>query len=112
MFLTCRLSQWVRRRNIDSPSEADTGPTAAIRCPHGALLPEHAAGAKRTLVPENLWLFIYKSANEVKPDDMIGCSVFPSDSDICPQCHDELSEVTCQEDSLRLSKYKNLLEEI
>ncbi|GKB39650.1 ubiquitin carboxyl-terminal hydrolase 26 [Tanacetum coccineum] len=100
------LSQWVRRRNIDSPSEADTGPTAAIRCPHGALLPEHAAGAKRTLVPENLWLFIYKSANEVKPDDMIGCTVFPSDSDICPQCHDELSEVTCQEDSLRDFKTK------
>nr|GEV53258.1 ubiquitin carboxyl-terminal hydrolase 26 [Tanacetum cinerariifolium] len=100
------LSQWVRRRNSDSPSEADTGPTAAIRCPHGALLPEHAAGAKRTLVPENLWLFIYKSANEVKPDDMIGCSVFSSDSDICPQCHDELSEVTCQEDSLRDFKTK------
>ncbi|XP_071730513.1 ubiquitin carboxyl-terminal hydrolase 26 [Rutidosis leptorrhynchoides] len=100
------LSQWVRRRNVDSPSEADTGPTASIRCSHGALLPEQAAGAKRALVPENLWLFIYKSANDVKPDDMIGCSVFPSDSETCPQCCADLSEVTCIEDSLRDFKQK------
>lgn len=99
------MSQWARRKNIDSPCEADTGPTASIRCPHGALLPEQAAGAKRALIPENLWIFIYKSSNEVKPDDMIGCSVFPSDSEICPQCSDELSEVTCMEDSLRLCKH-------
>ncbi|KAI7752502.1 hypothetical protein M8C21_015853, partial [Ambrosia artemisiifolia] len=100
------LSQWVRRRNVDLPCEADTGPTASIRCPHGSLMPEQAPGAKRALVPENLWLFIYKSANEVKPDDMIGCSVFPSDSDVCPQCCVELSEVTCMEDSLRDFKLK------
>lgn len=100
------LSQWVRRRNIGSPCEADTGPTAAIRCPHGALMPEQASGAKRALVPENLWLFIYKLANEVKPDDMVGCSVFPSDSEICPECSVELSEVTCLEDSRRDFKLK------
>nr|XP_043628066.1 ubiquitin carboxyl-terminal hydrolase 26 [Erigeron canadensis]XP_043628067.1 ubiquitin carboxyl-terminal hydrolase 26 [Erigeron canadensis] len=100
------LSQWVRRRNVDLPSEADTGPTASIRCQHGALMPEQAAGAKRVLVSEDLWLFIYKSANEVKPDDMIGCSVFPSDSETCPQCSDELSEVTCLEDSRRDFKLK------
>lgn len=100
------LSQWIRRKNIESPCEADTGPTASIRCPHGALMPEQAPGAKRALVPESLWLFIYKASNEVKPDDMIGCSVFPSDSDICPQCCDQLSEVTCLEDSLRDFKLK------
>lgn len=100
------LSQWVRRRNIDSPCEADTGPTASIRCPHGSLMPEQAPGAKRALVPENLWLFIYKSANEVKPDDMVGCSVFPSDSEICSLCCVELTEVTCMEDSLRDFKLK------
>ncbi|KAL8264057.1 hypothetical protein R6Q59_022187 [Mikania micrantha] len=100
------LSQWVRRRNIDAPCEADSGPTASIRCPHGSLMPEQAPGAKRALVPENLWLFIFKSANEVKPDDMIGCSVFPSDSEMCPQCCVELSEVTCMEDSLRNFKLK------
>ncbi|XP_076959230.1 ubiquitin carboxyl-terminal hydrolase 26-like [Bidens hawaiensis] len=100
------LGQWVRRRNIDLPCEADTGPTASIRCPHGSLMPEQAPGAKRALVPENLWLFIYESANEVKPDDMIGCSVFLSGSDVCPQCCVELTEVTSMEDTLRDFKLK------
>lgn len=71
-------------------------------------MPEQAPGAKRVLVPENLWLFLYKSANEVKPDDMIGCSVFPSDSELCSQCCVELSEVTCMEDSLRLFNFNIL----
>ncbi|KAL4565064.1 hypothetical protein LXL04_029146 [Taraxacum kok-saghyz] len=100
------LGQWIRRKNIDFPCEADTGPTASIRCPHGALMPEQAPGAKRALIPESLWEFIYKSANEVKPDDMVGCLVFPSDSEICSQCCDQLSEVTCLEDTLRDFKLK------
>ncbi|XP_024995808.1 ubiquitin carboxyl-terminal hydrolase 26 isoform X1 [Cynara cardunculus var. scolymus] len=100
------LSQWVRRRNIDSPCEADTGPTASIRCPHGALMPEQAAGARRALIPEILWVFIFNSANEVKPDDTVGCSVFASDSETCSQCCIDLSEVTCMEDNLRDFKLK------
>ncbi|RXI09977.1 hypothetical protein DVH24_021743, partial [Malus domestica] len=81
-------------------AEADAGPTASIRCPHGELMPEHATGAKRLLVPENLWLFLYEDALTVKPDDHLGCFPFPSDSAQCSQCSDELSEVACMEDSL------------
>lgn len=100
------LSQWIRRKNMDSPCEADAGPTASIRCPHGALMPEQAPGGKRALIPESLWEFIYKAANEVKPDDMVGCLVFPSHSQTCPQCSNQLSQVTCLEDSLRDFKLK------
>lgn len=99
------MQQWVRRKNIDTPCEADAGPTASIRCPHGGLLPEQATGAKRALLPETLWLFIYDSAIAVKPDDMFGCMVFPSNSEPCAQCSVELTEVTCLEDSLRFSKH-------
>ncbi|XP_021899831.1 ubiquitin carboxyl-terminal hydrolase 26 [Carica papaya] len=101
-----RLQQWVKRRNLDAPIEADAEPTSAIRCPHGELFPEQAAGAKRLLVPENLWLFLYEDAITVKSDDPLGCSTFPSDSRECAQCSDELSEVACIEDSLRAVKLK------
>ncbi|ESR63291.1 hypothetical protein CICLE_v100073062mg, partial [Citrus x clementina] len=75
------LQQWTRRKNLDAPSEADGGPTTSIRCPHGQLMPEKAGGAKRLLVPEILWLFIYEDAMKVKPDDLLGCSTFPLDSE-------------------------------
>lgn len=100
------LQQWLRRKNIDSPCEADAGPTAAIKCPHGGLIPELAAGAKRLLVPENLWLFIYESSNAVKPDDILGCSTFPSDTEPCDQCSMVLSQEACLEDTLRTMKLK------
>ncbi|XP_037495087.1 ubiquitin carboxyl-terminal hydrolase 26 isoform X1 [Jatropha curcas] len=100
------LQQWVRRKNLDAPSEGDAGPTVPIRCPHGQLMPEQASGAKRLLVPEKLWLFFYEDAIAVKPDDPLGCTTFPSDSEQCLQCCDELSEVACLEDSLRAMKLK------
>ncbi|KAJ7966072.1 Ubiquitin carboxyl-terminal hydrolase 26 [Quillaja saponaria] len=100
------LQQWWKRKVLDAPSEADAGPTAAIRCPHGHLKPEQAAGAKRVLVPENFWFFLYEDAVSVKPDDHLGCSTFPSDSRQCSDCSDELSEVACLEDSLRLVKQR------
>ncbi|XP_052209579.1 ubiquitin carboxyl-terminal hydrolase 26 isoform X2 [Diospyros lotus] len=100
------VQQWLRRKNVDSPCEADAGPTASIRCPHGELMPEQATGARRVLVPESLWLFFYDTANTVKPDDPLGCSTFPSDSAPCAQCNLELSEVACLEDNLREFKQK------
>ncbi|KAI5589238.1 hypothetical protein BDE02_05G148900 [Populus trichocarpa] len=99
------LQQWVRRKNIDAPSEADAGPTASIMCRHGQLRPEQA-GAKRLLVPETLWHFLYKDAVAVKSDDPLGCTTFPSDSAQCSECSDELSEVACFEDSIREMKLK------
>ncbi|XVF48123.1 hypothetical protein PTKIN_Ptkin03bG0165600 [Pterospermum kingtungense] len=100
------LQQWVKRKNLDAPSEADAGPTVSIRCPHGHLMPEQAAGAKRLLVPEKLWLFFYEDAITIKPDDPSGCSTFPSDSEECPECSNALSEVACLEDSIRAMKLK------
>ncbi|KAG4931153.1 hypothetical protein AAZX31_17G188900 [Glycine max] len=98
------LQQWWKRKVVDVPSEADAGPTAAICCPHEQLMPEQAVGAKRLLVPEDFWLFLYKDAISVKADDPLGCPTFPLDSRECSQCSDELSEEACLEDSLRLVK--------
>ncbi|KAE8678665.1 Ubiquitin carboxyl-terminal hydrolase 26 [Hibiscus syriacus] len=100
------LQQWVKRKNLDAPSEADAGPTMSIRCSHGHLMPEQAAGAKRLLVPEKLWLFFYEDAVTVKPDDRSGCPTFPSDAEDCPECSNALSEVACLEDFRREMKLK------
>ncbi|XP_062022879.1 ubiquitin carboxyl-terminal hydrolase 26 [Rosa rugosa] len=100
------LQQWLKRKILDAPSEADAGPTVSIRCPHGQLLPEQAPGAKRLLIPEILWLFLYQDALTVKPAEDLGCSTFLSDSLQCSECSDELSEVACMEDSLRLVREK------
>lgn len=96
------MQQWWKRKVVDAPSEADAGPTAAISCPHGQLLPELATGAKRVLVPEDFWLFLYGDASSVKPYDLLGCLTFTLDSGECSECSNELSEVACLEDSLRL----------
>nr|GMD75431.1 ubiquitin carboxyl-terminal hydrolase 26 [Ipomoea batatas] len=100
------LQQWLRRKNVDSPCEADAGPTASIRCPHGELLPELAPGARRALIPENLWNFIHETAMAVKPGDTLGSSTFSSDSEPCAQCSIELSEHACLEDNLREFRIK------
>ncbi|EXB60443.1 Ubiquitin carboxyl-terminal hydrolase 26 [Morus notabilis] len=105
-LLNFRLQQWLKRKILDAPTEADAGPTVSIRCPHGELMPEEAVGAKRLLVPENLWLFLYGDATTVKPDDPLDCSTFPLDSRQCSQCCDELSEVACMEDYLRIVRLK------
>ncbi|KAL0379180.1 UNVERIFIED_CONTAM: Ubiquitin carboxyl-terminal hydrolase 26 [Sesamum radiatum] len=100
------LQQWLRRKNIDLPCDADSGPTASLRCPHGELMPELAPGAKRVLVPETLWDFIHQTAMTVKPDDPVGCSAFPSDSEPCALCSVELTEAASSEDNLREFKLK------
>lgn len=103
------MQQWTKRKNCDAPSEADAGPTTAIRCPHGQLKPEQAAGAKRALIPENLWLFIYEDAKRVKPDESLRSSTFYLDSKQCLECSDELSEVACLEDTIRSFQYNCML---
>ncbi|KAK9104970.1 hypothetical protein Scep_021814 [Stephania cephalantha] len=100
------LIQWLRRKNIDFPCEAYIGPTTSITCPHGGLMPEQASGAKRVLVPENLWLFLCGNANEGKPDHPLDYSVFPLDSENCAICSVELTEAAFLEDSLRATKIK------
>ncbi|XP_021744441.1 ubiquitin carboxyl-terminal hydrolase 26-like isoform X1 [Chenopodium quinoa] len=100
------LHQWLRRKASDNPSEADTGPTASIRCPHGQLMPEQAPGAKRVLIPESLWIFLHENSNLVKPDDQLGCSTFSSDAETCTECRLELTEVASWEDTLREIKLK------
>ncbi|CAG7869660.1 hypothetical protein BRARA_F01591 [Brassica rapa] len=100
------LQQWVKRKNIDAPSEADAGPTNAITCSHGELMPEQAPGAKRILVPENFWSFLVEDALKVTPEDTSGCQCFPLDSIQCSHCTSELSEVAGVEDALRTIKAK------
>ncbi|XP_068659466.1 ubiquitin carboxyl-terminal hydrolase 26-like [Aristolochia californica] len=98
------LLQWVRRKNIDSPCDADAGPTSSLQCVHGGLMPEVSPAAKRLLIPESLWLFLVESANEVKPDDALGCLMFPVGSEPCAVCCTELTEIACLEDSRRAAK--------
>ncbi|XP_073139979.1 ubiquitin carboxyl-terminal hydrolase 26 isoform X2 [Henckelia pumila] len=100
------LQQWLRRKHIDLPCDADSGPTASIRCPHGELMPELASGAKRVLVPESLWMFFQETAMEVKPDDSVGRSTFSSESEPCAICGIELTEAAFSEDNLREFKLK------
>ncbi|KAL0862811.1 hypothetical protein Bca101_041929 [Brassica carinata] len=100
------LQQWVKRKNLDAPSEADAGPTNAITCSHGELMPEQAPGAKRVLIPENFWSFLVEDALKVKPEDTSGCSCFPLDSSQCSHCTSELYEVADVEDALRTIKAK------
>lgn len=83
---------------MDIPSDADSGPTIALTCTHGNLLPEHASGAKRVTVPEDLWLFLYETSG-MKIDDIV---TFPSDSQPCGICSQQLSVVASVEDNLRL----------
>jgi len=97
------LTHWLRRKNADIPSDADNGPTSALRCCHGDLLPEHAPGAKRVSVPESLWLFLYQTIIEKKADDI---TTFPSDSQPCEICNQELSDVASVEGNLRAVKLK------
>ncbi|XP_047161205.1 ubiquitin carboxyl-terminal hydrolase 26-like isoform X2 [Vigna umbellata] len=98
------LQQWLKRKVGDAPSEADAGPTTSISCPHGQLKPDQAVGAKRLLVPEGFWFFLYKDSITVKPDDPLGCRAFPVGSSECLQCCDEISKEACSEDSMRLVK--------
>ncbi|KAF6170260.1 hypothetical protein GIB67_013235 [Kingdonia uniflora] len=100
------LLQWLRRKHVDSPREADVGATASITCPHGQLMPEQSPWAKRVLVPEYLWLFLLGSANALNPDCPSGCSAFPMDSETCARCIVQLSEVASVEDTLRSRKLK------
>uniref|UniRef100_A0A0D3BG09 ubiquitinyl hydrolase 1 n=1 Tax=Brassica oleracea var. oleracea TaxID=109376 RepID=A0A0D3BG09_BRAOL len=101
------LQQWVKRKNLDAPSEADAGrPTNAITCSHGGLMPEQAPGAKRILVPENFWSFLVEDALKVTPEDTSGCPCFPLDSSQCSHCTSELSEVADVKDALRTIKAK------
>ncbi|TVU15183.1 hypothetical protein EJB05_38690 [Eragrostis curvula] len=97
------LSQWLRKKNADMPSDTDNGPTSALRCCHGYLLPEHAPGAKRVSVPEDLWLFLYETITARKADDI---ATFPSDCQPCEICNQELSDVASVEGTLRAEKLK------
>lgn len=87
LLFTARLSHWLRKENADMPSD-DNGPTHALICCHGSLLPEHAQKTKRVSVPENLWLFLYETAMAKKADDTV---TFPSDCQPCEICSQELS---------------------
>lgn len=98
------MLQWLRRKNVDFPSDTDAGPTASLRCSHGNLLPEQAPAAKRVLVPERLWLFFLEFSASSKSDGSLGFSTFSSESEPCETCSKELKNVACLEDDLRLLK--------
>ncbi|KAG6554433.1 hypothetical protein Mapa_004350 [Marchantia paleacea] len=98
------LTQWYRRKAADAPCEADAGPTAGLRCPHGGLLPEQATGAKRQLVPERAWDYFYQNAVQVEGADPRGHSPFRGDTDSCKICQSEIDKVASKREGLRATK--------
>ncbi|KAL2643343.1 hypothetical protein R1flu_010930 [Riccia fluitans] len=98
------LTQWSRRKAADAPSEADAGPTAGLRCPHGGLLPEQATGAKRQLIPELAWEYFHHNAVQVEGADPVGHAPFPEDTDTCRICQSELESAASKREGLRTTK--------
>lgn len=85
----------------DAPSDADAGPTAALRCPHGGLLPEQAAGAKRQLVPEPVWDYFVQNAEQVETAEAWGHEPFRGDQSTCTQCQVEINKTASKKEGLR-----------
>ena len=97
-----RLQQWVRRKVADAPSDADAGPTAALRCPHGGLLPEQAAtAARRQRVPQIVWEYLVHNAEQVENSNAQGHGVFPGDQSTCSQCQTEINKAATKKEGLR-----------
>ncbi|GFZ00905.1 ubiquitin-specific protease 26 [Actinidia rufa] len=106
------LQHWIRRKNIDSPCEADAEPTASIRCPHGDLKPEQATGAKRTdlltIITENDWKLFCEDwsgteergisaeieVSNCMEDDTVGVSAEMPISEEHMNTHDEINGET------------------
>jgi hypothetical protein len=101
VLVECRLLQWVRRKATDAPSVADGGPTAALHCPHGGLLPEQAAGAKRQLVPERVWAYFLHNAEQVEGAHLEGHQSFRGDVETCQQCQTEINKAASKKEGLR-----------
>ena len=106
MFINCinglRLQQWSRRKVGDAPSDADAGPTAALRCTHGGLLPEQAAaGARRQRVPEIVWEYLVHNAERVENPNAQGHQAFPGDQSTCTQCEIEINKAATKKEGLR-----------
>ncbi|KAJ7528558.1 hypothetical protein O6H91_15G008100 [Diphasiastrum complanatum] len=98
------LSQWMRRKSSDVPSEADAGPTAALSCPHGGLLPEEAPGAKRQIVPESIWLYFLEISLRVQVHESTGNIPFDVTSAVCEVCQSEMTQVISKKEGLRATK--------
>lgn len=98
------LMQWLRRKIVDAPCDGDAGPTVSLKCPHGGLLPEQATGAKRQLLPENIWNYFHENASQIEPNNPVGYTPFPSDSETCEVCEMELTQAANLQDHLRATK--------
>jgi ubiquitin carboxyl-terminal hydrolase 48 len=87
-----------KKKNAVLTSDANNGPTSALRCCHGNLLPEHAPGAERVSIAESLWLFLNQTISEKRADDIV---TFPSDCQPCEICCQDLSDFASVEGNLR-----------
>lgn len=99
--MQCRLQNWSRRKAAEAPTEVDASPTAAITCPHKALLPDNFTGAKRQTVPEEVWEYFLEVAQQVQEDLGEGRMSFPVDTPTCAICDAEMMEVASQQQDLR-----------
>ena len=54
---------------MDAPCDGDVCPTTSLRFPHGGLVLEQETGAKRQLIPENIWIYFPENALHVEPNN-------------------------------------------
>lgn len=98
------LQTWLRRKAAEAPTDFDASPTAAITCPHKALLPENFTGAKRQAVPEEVWKYFLQVALQIQENLGAGCISFHVDTPTCPICDAEMMEVASQQQDLKATK--------
>ena len=101
LILLFRLMECLRWKIVDAPCDGDASQTTSLRCPHGGLVPEQETGAKRQLIPENIWIYFPENALHVEPNNPLGYIPFPSDSKTCAVCEKELTQVANRQDHLR-----------
>lgn len=103
--LLIRFQQWQKRKPADAPTEADSCPTAALRCQHGQLLPEDAPGAKRQLVPLKLWQYFRDTAGLLEGADPAGYQAFEDDTLHCAICQVQFKLVASKQEGLRYEQF-------
>lgn len=98
------INMWIRRKNAESVSSSDSGPTSSILCPHGGLLPEQASGAKRQLVDGYIWAYFKRTAEEVDGSDPQDRKEFCNGTDECPVCEVDLMSEASKQEGLKATK--------
>ncbi|GBG75072.1 hypothetical protein CBR_g19585 [Chara braunii] len=98
------LNHWLRRKQVDVPSDADSQPLKNLVCPHDGLYPEQAPYAKRQLVPQAVWEYFARVAAQVEGVDVDSYRSFSEHTEDCSICEVDMSKEALKQEDLRASK--------